>query len=225
LIRAHAASGVLLLVPIAIFSATGAGLVFYERASRVMSAVLDRSPSQVPDAVVPTAPARHRPWSEILEAVQRTLPEAGPSMYYPGAGVNAVLTFRKSLPGEWHPNGRSYVLVDPYTADVVQAIDARRQGAGTRIMHALYPVHAAKVGGAPLILAAIAAALGLVWLAANASWAFLGKLLAQPVLSKRRADADRQQRPRADCRDGGSSLHAHQPGSVPAAVRARHGRS
>jgi uncharacterized iron-regulated membrane protein len=96
-------------------------------------------------------------------------------MYYPGSAENAVMTFRKSLPGEWHPNGRSYVLVDPYRAQVVQAIDARAQGAGTRLMHALYPVHAAMVGGAALIAVALLASAGLTYLAVGGSWAFVAR--------------------------------------------------
>ena len=83
--------------------------------------------------------------------------------------------FRKQLPGEWHPNGRSYVLVDPYTAQVVQAIDARAQGTGTRLMHAVYPVHAAKVGRLPMMLLAAFAAAALTWLAAGGAWAYVGR--------------------------------------------------
>lgn len=82
--------------------------------------------------------------------------------------------FRKRRPAEWHPNGRTYVLIDPYTAEVVQAIDAQAQGAGTRFMHALYPVHAAKIGGAAMTTAAAMAAAALVWLAASGTWAYVG---------------------------------------------------
>ena len=106
-------------------------------------------------------------------------------MYYPGAGVNAVLTFRKSLPGEWHPNGRSYVLVDPYRAEVVQAIDARAQGTGTRLMHALYPVHAATVGGTVFAVIAFVSAFGLVWLAIGGSWAYLARTARRPAAARR----------------------------------------
>jgi uncharacterized iron-regulated membrane protein len=175
LLRSHAASGVLILLPVILFAATGAGLVFYEPASRIATALLDAQAPEEPSAVVPIAELPRRPWTEILTAVRRSLPEAGPTMYYPGAGRNAVMTFRKSLPGEWHPNGRSYVLVDPYRAEVVQSIDARAQGAGSRLMHALYPVHAATVGGAGLVLLAILAALGLTYLAIGGSYAYLAR--------------------------------------------------
>jgi uncharacterized iron-regulated membrane protein len=222
LYRAHGASGVLLAAPVLLFAATGAGLVFYEDTARGMSALFDRSKAAAPDAVVVPAQEPRRPWSEILRSAREAFPEAGPAMYSPGNRANAVLTFRKSLPGEWHPNGRSYVLVNPYTAAVVQAIDARKQGAGTRVMHALYPVHAAKVGGPVFLAVALMAALGLTWLALGGSWAFLGKLLAQPVLPERRTDADVVQRSRAHRRSRGPAFHAHEPGSLPAALRQDH---
>jgi uncharacterized iron-regulated membrane protein len=86
--------------------------------------------------------------------------------------------FRKRLPGEWHPNGRSYVLIDPYSAAVVQAIDAREQGMGTRVMHAIYPVHAAKAGGPAMIGAAALAALALTWLGIGGVWVWVARQLA-----------------------------------------------
>lgn len=191
ILRSHAATGVLLALPVILFAATGAGLVFYEPASRIATALFDARAPEVPSARVPPSTAPRRGWPEILAAVRRALPEAEPTMYYPGGEANAVLTFRKSLPREWHPNGRSYVLVDPYRATVVQAIDARTQGAGTRLMHALYPVHAAMVGGSGLVLLALIAALGLMYLAIGGPYAFLARRararrsVARPSVARR----------------------------------------
>lgn len=164
LLRSHAAAGVCLLVPVIVFAGTGAALVFYEPFSHVLSRAFDRRELAVPSAIVTPRTTPAASLIEVLRAVTSALPEAGPTMYYPGRGSNVVLTFRKRLPGEWHPNGRSYVLVDPYSARVVQAIDARSQGAGTRFMHAMYPVHAAKTGGPLLVVAGVVAAAGLGWL-------------------------------------------------------------
>jgi uncharacterized iron-regulated membrane protein len=194
MLRAHSASGVLLAVPVILFAVTGAAIVFYEPASSIMSTMLDRSPAAAPFAVVSPSDAPRRAWSDILAAVDATLPEAGPRMYYPGGRENPVLTFRKSLPGEWHPNGRSYVLVNPYTARVEQAIDARTQGAGTRAMHAVYPVHGAFVGRAVLVPLAVMAALGLGWLSMSGAWSYLGRLAAQRA--GRRAARRREHAPR-----------------------------
>lgn len=189
--RAHAASGVVLLVPVLLFAVTGAGLVFYEQASAAMAGMFDRTPPQLPDARVVASERERRSWTEVLGAVRSAVPLSGPLMYYPGSTANPVLTFRTRLNGEWHPNGRSYVLVDPYTATVVQVIDAREQGAGTRIMHALYPIHAATIGGPGLVSLAALASAGLLWLASGSCWAFFGRRSARRRIEPvgRRRDA------------------------------------
>lgn len=188
MLKSHAATGVLLLPAVALFAATGAGLVFYETAGRLAARAFDERVVEVPTASVAPAAAPRADWTAVLASARAALPESGPRMYYRGRGDNAVLTFRKSLPGEWHPNGRSYVLVDPYTAAVIQTIDARQQGAGTRLMHALYPVHAAKVGGVAFAILAVVTAFGLAWLAVGGSWAYVSRLGARQRRRSRERD-------------------------------------
>ena len=173
LLRSHAAAGVLAIVPVTVFALTGAAIVFYEPTAHLMSALFDSRPPEEPTARVAPQNVPHRPWTEILAALDATFPEGTTVFYYPGTSSDARLVFRKRLPGEWHPNGRSYVVIDPYTASVVQKIDARAQGSGTRMMHALYPVHAAKVGGAGMAVFAGLTAVALSWLAAGGAWAYL----------------------------------------------------
>jgi uncharacterized iron-regulated membrane protein len=199
MIQSHAAVGVWLLLPAIAFCATGAGLVFYAPLGAAIAAI--SRPAEEPAAVVVPTRNPRRSWNDILRTVGAALPEAGPTMYYAGSERNAVLTFRKRLPGEWHPNGRSYVLVDPYTATVVQSIDARRQGVGTRMMHALYPLHAARIGGPLLIAIAAAASAALTWLAAGGLWAWLRRSARHATASAPVSEGTRGQRPSA--RDAG----------------------
>ena len=175
LLRSHAAVGAVAALPIVIFALTGALIVFYDPAASLLSAWLDRRPPTEPSARVSPRRVPPRPWTEVLQAVDRTFPDGRTVFYYPGGHGNARLMFRKQLPGEWHPNGRSYVSIDPYTANVVEAIDARLQGTGTRMMHAVYPVHAAKVGGLPMVLLAALAAAALTWLAAGGGWTYMSR--------------------------------------------------
>jgi uncharacterized iron-regulated membrane protein len=170
-----------------LFVGTGAAIVFYDGVESIVTAVMDARPAEEPDAhVALRADATRRPWTEVLPVLDATFADGPTVFYYPGTDTNARLMFRKRLPGEWHPNGRSYVLMDPYTAQVVQAIDARAQGAGTRLMHALYPIHAAKTGGVAMILVAAFAAVALAWLSVSGAWAYLGRLL----MRNRRATRD-----------------------------------
>ncbi len=195
ILRSHAACGALAALPAAVFAATGAGIVFYEPTARVMSRILDVRPPEVADAHVMARPGGTRGWSDILRAVDRTFPEGRTVFYQPGNAENARLVFRKRLPGEWHPNGRSYVVIDPYSGQMVQAIDARAQGAGTRLMHALYPVHAAKVGGLTMTAVAALASAGLAWLAAGGAWSYIARRAAAAT---RRASSPTFSVPAAD---------------------------
>lgn len=175
LLRSHAAVGAIAAVPIVVFVATGAVMAFYQPTARMVSPLLDgRSPEEPTARVMPQQnPAR--PWTALLASLDQAFPEGTAVFYYPGTQDNARLMFRKRLPGEWHPNGRSYVVIDPYTAEVVQAIDARAQGAGTRLMNTMYPVHAAKVGGLAMVALAACAAVALTWLAIGGVCTYVGR--------------------------------------------------
>jgi uncharacterized iron-regulated membrane protein len=179
LLRSHAATGAIVALPVMLFAATGAAIVFYDKTAAIMSAWFDSRPPVAPDAHVIPLDSPRRPWPEILAALDRTFPDGETVFFYPGTTANARLMFRKRLPGEWHTNGRSYVVIDPYRAAVVQSIDARAQGPGTRAMHAIYPIHAAKIGGPGMIALAATTALGLSWLAFGGVWVYLAGLKAR----------------------------------------------
>jgi uncharacterized iron-regulated membrane protein len=178
LLRSHAASGAIAAIPILVFAATGAAIVFYTPAAVALSAMFDHRTPMTPDAVVAPRKGGIQPWTERLARVRATFPDGDLVMYSPGRGKNAAQSFRLRLPGEWHPNGRSYVLLNPYAGTVVQSIDARQQGLGTRIAHAIYPVHAATVGGVPYLLFTIVGAVGLAWLAIGGAAAWIQKYRA-----------------------------------------------
>jgi uncharacterized iron-regulated membrane protein len=123
----------------------------------------------------------------LLPVLRSTLSEGQLVFFYPGTPANAAWTFRKRMPGEWHPNGRSYVLLDPYAGEVLQAIDARRQGLGTRVMHAVYPVHAAMVGGIGLVMLAAISGVVLFWLATTGVVSYIRAWLARRTRAGSRA--------------------------------------
>jgi uncharacterized iron-regulated membrane protein len=178
LLRSHAASGAIAAIPILVFAATGAGIVFYTPASAALSAMFDHRTPMKPDAVVAPRMGDIQPWVERLAHVRGTFSDGDLVMYSPGRGKNAAQSFRLRLNGEWHPNGRSYVLLNPYDGVVVQSIDARQQGLGTRIAHAIYPVHAATIGGIPYLLFTIVGAVGLAWLSIGGASAWIQKYRA-----------------------------------------------
>lgn len=163
ILRSHAAIGVTGVILVTLFVSTGFLLVFYKPAALLLTGLVDDRPPGRPDVVVVPDGKPMRDWEQILAGVEMTFPEGRLVFYYPPGPDNAAMVFRKRLPGEWHPNGRSYIVVDPYQGEVVQAIDARREEAGARIMNTIYPLHAAKIGGpvynSIALLSAIALAL------------------------------------------------------------------
>lgn len=110
-------------------------------------------------------PARAETW----------IPEAIPRMVVRPAAPGKPATIRLKQPGEWHPNGRTTVTIDPATSRAVATSDANALPTGVRAYNAFYPLHASSVGGwlysAVTALSGVAmAALGVV-----GAWAFLGK--------------------------------------------------
>ena len=164
-LRSHAAIGMMLTLPIALFCATGAALVFSATATSALSRWLDATPAQRPRAHLAPSGCMSLPLADLADVARHVYPGGALMMYVPGTATNAVATFRVRLPGEWHPNGRTYVVVDPCTGRVLESIDARQQGRGTRLGFAIYPVHAARGSAGWLAVPAAIAGLGLAWLA------------------------------------------------------------
>jgi uncharacterized iron-regulated membrane protein len=86
-------------------------------------------------------------WPAVLAAAQHAAPAGRLSRIMLPAKPEMPVTIRVHQPGEWHPDGRSSLWLDPYNATVVGSDDARAAGRGSRISNALYPIHTAAVGG------------------------------------------------------------------------------
>ncbi|HEY9216712.1 MAG TPA: PepSY domain-containing protein, partial [Phenylobacterium sp.] len=78
-------------------------------------------------------------------------------------------------PGEWHPNGRTRVRIDPASGAVLAADDAEALGRGMRLANAVYPLHAAAVGGRAYDLLTFFTGLAVTALGAFGLWSFLLK--------------------------------------------------
>lgn len=55
---------------------------------------------------------------------------------------------RKRMPGEFNPNGKSFVYFDQHTGEVLLVEEASAVPAGTRIYNTFYPIHTGAIGGA-----------------------------------------------------------------------------
>jgi uncharacterized iron-regulated membrane protein len=63
------------------------------------------------------------------------------------ATPTSPLSVRKHLDPELHPNGRSFVYLDPWSGEVLAAENALLAPAGTRLDNLVYPLHIGRFGG------------------------------------------------------------------------------
>lgn len=179
LLRSHAAVGVVTAGPLLVFLLTGAGMAFSASVMPMLSRLLDAAPPTVVRPQVASDGRGHVPWAVALARLEQAMaaldtpPRDGEAQLVfitPPRVSGTAMVARVRLPGEWHPNGRSIVVLHPHTGDILQTMDARREGAGTRLGHALYPIHAARIGSGPswlLVALAILAGLGLAVLSGS----------------------------------------------------------
>jgi uncharacterized iron-regulated membrane protein len=108
----------------------------------------------------------------LLEAARVRFPHAEARMLVWPRKPGELMALRMRQPAEWHPNGRTTLWFDAATGRLVEARDALALPAGPRVFNALYPLHAASVGGLPFRLAMTAAGLALALLGTLAVWSF-----------------------------------------------------
>ena len=146
---------------------TGASLVFHEAFERAAHWVTASAPParMAPAAVRGGAP--HLPVDTLLAVAERTQPGGVISYLYFPAAPGQTFRVRKRLPGEAHPNGKSFVHVDPSTGRVLLVENGITAPRGARLYSALYPLHIGVLGGTVTRLLAVAVGLSLPVLAAT----------------------------------------------------------
>ena len=147
--QSHALIGVIFSASIVLIVFTGITMVYYTPIANALTSLLDSSPRIVPSAKVTPREQPLISWAAILNTTEQVLPKGKLISVSLPKEDNAVLSIRKQMPGEWHPYGRSFILLNPYTGAVLQTIDARQHELGMQLIEKAYPLHASKVGGMP----------------------------------------------------------------------------
>lgn len=169
LVSSHRNLGLMAAVPILIFCLTGAGMVF---SGQTRALLAPGAPEPPPPPAVGTGDID---WPAALAAAQARFPDAALRMASWPAAPGKPVVIRLKQPGEWHPNGRTRVLIDPADSRVVQVLDAQALTPGERLIHALYPIHAGAVGGWLYEWVTVLSGLALAALGAVGTWSFLVK--------------------------------------------------
>lgn len=172
LIASHRNLGLIFAAPVFLLCLTGGAIIFNEQTRALLQAI---APDPAPKSAPPPVDAGSVDWSAALAAAQAAFPEARirTAGLPPEPGKPASVRLRQ--PGEWHPNGRTVVQIDPTDSRVVGVVDAHALGGGTRLQNALYPIHAASVGGWLYDLVVALSGLALAALGGVGAWSFLIK--------------------------------------------------
>ncbi len=178
LLPAHRNLGVLFAIPVMVFCLTGAGMIFYRTAESLLVKLFPGPGFE--EEFYPPSEAGEIDWPKILEAAQARFPDATiRAAFWPEASWD-VARVRLRQPGEWTPDGRTMVAVEPVSAVVRGVHDPFKRGLGYRLNDSLYPVHAASVGGIAYRLFTAASGLALAALGVFGLWSFLVKPRKKP---------------------------------------------
>lgn len=175
LLRSHSAQGVWLSLGLGFMAVSGASLVFHTQAAALFNGLLGaHGPlSPTPQTVPAAIPLAKADWQRVLARAGEHFPDAQLRMLTLPRSVDAPLVLRLKRAAELHPNGRSYLSIDPATGSVLQAIDATRTGLGPSVLNSLYPLHAGKTGWTGHRAVLLLIAMALCWISASGLWLFL----------------------------------------------------
>ncbi len=111
-------------------------------------------------------------WGSMVVTAHRAFPDAELRILTLPKERGDPVTIRMRRAAEWLPNGRTMLWFDPADGKLLATRDGLAMANATKAFNALYPLHAAKVGGMPYRLAMTAVGLALFLLGVLAVWSF-----------------------------------------------------
>ncbi|MDZ4372922.1 MAG: PepSY-associated TM helix domain-containing protein [Phenylobacterium sp.] len=111
-------------------------------------------------------------WTGMITTARRLYPDAEVRILSLPRGDAGYVTLRLRQPEEWLPNGRTTLWFAADTGELVHVRDALKLAARPQAYNAIYPVHAAKVGGLPYRLVITLSGLALGVFGTLTVWTF-----------------------------------------------------
>lgn len=111
-------------------------------------------------------------WASLFAEAHRRFPTAEFRTLALPREPGDLIALRMKQPQEWLPNGRTTLWFAPENGRLIEARDALTLPQGLQIFNAVYPLHAAKIGGLPYRLLMTASGLTLVMLGSLSVWSF-----------------------------------------------------
>ncbi|MFZ5718720.1 MAG: PepSY-associated TM helix domain-containing protein [Pseudomonadota bacterium] len=174
ILRHHRDLGVVMAPLLALSLVTGAIMVFRP----VTDLILGPGAAKEVEASLKAPPPRNAElsetldWGGMIETARRLHPDAEVRILALPRGDSGLISLRLRQPAEWLPNGRTTLWFAADTGELVHARDALELPARARAYNALYPLHAAKVGGLPYRLAVTASGVALGLFGTLTVWTF-----------------------------------------------------
>lgn len=172
LLSAHRDLGIIFAAPVFVFCLTGGAIIFHDETRALLTAIF---PHEAEEVFAPPPGVGDIDWPRALAAAQAAFPDAQLRMATWPAQPGDPVSVRLKLPAEWHPNGRTVVKIDPATGTVLEATSAQDLGTALRLSNAIYPIHAAFVGGRAYDLATFLSGLALAGMGGFGLWSFVVK--------------------------------------------------
>lgn len=172
IVRQHRDIGIVASPLLLTAGVTGSLMVFPALSAVLLYPWANANQAAPPPPEVATAMRPGTDWRRLMENAQATFPKAVTRrLMMPGAQAKpVVLRLRHDF--EWTPNGRTYVYLDPVSAEVIGTEDPALRDAASNTVEKFYPIHAGKVGGFLWRLALTFSGLALVTLGTFAIWSF-----------------------------------------------------
>jgi uncharacterized iron-regulated membrane protein len=141
----HRSFGALSLPVLLLVTLTGTLMCYHGGTRSTLQALFRDTPEPPQPASIAL---RHDPvdWSAVLAAARRALPGATLSRLSLPSERDGRLVVRARMPGEWNPNGRSMIWIDPWQVRVLGTADATGADTGVQVNNAIYPLHAGTTG-------------------------------------------------------------------------------
>ncbi len=160
----HHAAGILASVPLCILAATGLVKSFGDRIQPLVEEITGK-PAAV-RAMTSQRPAAGQVQGigldEALATARRVLPGATPARITPPKSATDPITITLKFPGDSTAPGRSWVVLDRYSGQVLAMQDARHAPAAAELPIVNRAIHVGGIAGAPSRIAVFAASLALL---------------------------------------------------------------
>lgn len=174
ILRHHRDLGILMAPILALSLVTGSVMVFRPVADLILGPGAARAVTQALEPPPPrkAALAENPDWRGMIETARRLHPQAEVRILSLPRGKTGLISLRLRQPQEWLPNGRTTLYFAADTNQLIHARDASKMPAQVQAYNALYPLHAAKVGGLPYRLLMTLSGLTLGVLGTLTVWTF-----------------------------------------------------